>query len=840
MDIKMEQHENAINLIASMDIGDPSLNEATTRSRIIDTVLYDILSWPKNAVVAEEHINKQGYADYILKNQNDETVLIIEAKKEGVSFELPQNLIKDKNFSFVKIKTLLTDKSIESTIDQVRQYCFKTGTEYGAITNGHVWIFFKIFDSNWENLNGFVINNLKYFSEDFTEAYNLLSYNQVIKKRSLQQKLQQNLNKAKHSYSIKNNITSFSVQVDLNEYAQYISKPVKYYFGDFDEDDKDFLEHCYVDERLYENTKKTLTSLLVDSASPYLENSGVINYERQKLSRKLSKKITNFVDYSDNKHIVVIYGDRGCGKSTFIKKLIHSDIPSNVQDKLRIIYIDLLKYAAIEGEYTELKNRIWRSVLDKIDIDDLQTDYYAIQNILFKDEFTKYKEQIKSLYQEGSDIYGSKIEEKIKTFLKDYEKLAQRLAKYLRDEKKHEIVFILDNTDQYSSEIQDFCFQVLAEVHSTINCLSIITIREERFFRSKKLGVLDAYETTQYHISSPQADKVFLQRLNYLINSLEEDDFFNKLIENHDISNKPLVTKDNFKKYFSVFKKDFEKRGNLYNFLVSCAQKDMRMALDLFRELVVSGYMNIYEMISTDRNIFTLQIHQVLKPLMIPQKYFYDEKSSSIPNIFQLRHLEDGSHFTAIRILMYLNKNYGNYISLAVMKTEFLTKMNLEDDFMKNLSMLIKYKLIEANIKVDEYDPAIEEIIITPYGKYFIEKLIHFFTYLDLICTDCNIYDEKSANFISLSANKEYELFTNKKRLTRLKLRIEKTNEFIKYLIKEEKGEKEQYSLKDDFIVMNYISEYYQKDIKNVQNSASRQTYESDEMKILDDIFDEV
>ena len=70
----------------------------------------------------------------------------------------------------------------------------------------------------------------------------------------------------------------------------------------------------------------------------------------------------------------------------------------------------------------------------------------------------------------------------------------------------------------------------MAEINSAIKCLSIITIREERFFRSKKLGVLDAYETTQYHISSPQADKVFLQRLNYLINSLDDDMFFNKLL----------------------------------------------------------------------------------------------------------------------------------------------------------------------------------------------------------------------------------------------------------------------------------------------------------------------
>ncbi|WP_158683819.1 hypothetical protein, partial [Cronobacter sakazakii] len=38
------------------------INEAETRHKIIDFVLYDFLAWPKNRVVVEEYINP-GYAD---------------------------------------------------------------------------------------------------------------------------------------------------------------------------------------------------------------------------------------------------------------------------------------------------------------------------------------------------------------------------------------------------------------------------------------------------------------------------------------------------------------------------------------------------------------------------------------------------------------------------------------------------------------------------------------------------------------------------------------------------------------------------------------------------------
>ena len=835
----MKQHENAIHLIESLDLTQKKLNEATTRSRIIDTVLYDILSIPKNAIIAEEHINEVGYTDYTLLDQNNNRVLIIEAKKEGMPFTLPSNMNKkNKNSALIKVKTLLTDPNIKDTITQVRQYCLINGVEHGAITNGNVWIFFSVFSQNFENLNAFVIYDLKFFSENFTESYNLFNYNSLTKERSLYKKLNKKNAQSKQTYSIKENISSFNVPVDFNEFAQYLEKPIRYYFSDFKIDDLDFLENCYVEEHV-ENTKRTLSSLLVDNATPYLENNGVINHTRENLSKKLSKKVSNFIDYSNNKHIVVIYGDRGCGKSTFIKKLLHSDIPKNIQDKLSVIHLDLLEYAPTEDGLKELKEKIWKNVLDAIDVKNLRKNFSDIQNILFKDEFIEYREQISSLFAETSENFSLKIEAKIKESLQDYRELAIRLAKYLREVERKEIILVLDNTDQFSSTIQDYSFQILSEIFSAIKSLSIITIREERFFRSKKIGVLDAYETVQYHIASPKADKVFIQRLDYIMNLMEDENFFHELTDNRNLNEN--VTNDNFKKYLNVFKHDFHKKSNLYNFLVSCAQKDMRKALDLFRALVTSGYMNITEMLSTDGNIYTLQIHQVLKPLMTPQKYFYQEKSSLIPNIFQLRNLENGSHFTSIRILKYLHNYMNSYTSLSVMKSEFFTVFNMEEDFIENITLLIENKLIEADIKVDEYIPEIENITITPYGEYFISLLIHFFSYLDLICSDCEVYDEQTANSITKSAEEEFKLFSKQKKGFRLIHRISKTNAFLKYLIMQEKEEKEAYNLDEKYLVVNDIILKYQADIKKVRHSASRQSFmDDDELSSLDNFFDKV
>tara|TARA_Y100000296_G_scaffold85346_1_gene121021 strand:- start:28 stop:351 length:324 start_codon:yes stop_codon:yes gene_type:complete len=78
-------------------------NEAETRHKIIDFIVHDFLSWPKNRVAVEEYINP-GYADYILKKENGDDLLFIEAKKEGVYFEIPLAYSSLEKSSYISIK----------------------------------------------------------------------------------------------------------------------------------------------------------------------------------------------------------------------------------------------------------------------------------------------------------------------------------------------------------------------------------------------------------------------------------------------------------------------------------------------------------------------------------------------------------------------------------------------------------------------------------------------------------------------------------------------------------------------------------------------------------------
>jgi hypothetical protein len=69
------------------------------------------------------------------------------------------------------------------------------------------------------------------------------------------------------------------------------------------------------------------------------------------------------------------------------------------------------------------------------------------------------------------------------------------------------------------------------------------------------------------------------------------------------------------------------------------------------------------------------------------------------------------------------------------------------------------------------------------------------FSYLDLICTDCGVYDESVNNYLVEAARQEYKHFTKHERVERVKIRLDRVSRFISYLKQEEMREREFYTL---------------------------------------------
>lgn len=766
-------------------------NEAEVRHKIIDFILHDFLSWPKNRVSVEEYI-QPGFADYVLKKENAEDLLFIEAKKEEVFFEIPVAFSASESFSYIPIKKLITDGNIKAAMAQVRTYCYDSGCEYACITNGHEWIFFKTFEKGkrWEELQAFVIRSLNFFIDDYTKAINNFSFVAITENASLSVLLSSSLPKDRSIYYPKEKILSYAHPIASNRLAPALRPIANHYFGVISDDDTDFMDKCYVSQREYKTTFDGIHTLIHDSLTPYFKEYGVQQLDDTGKGGQLGGRLTKNIRKGRKGEVLVLFGGKGAGKSTFIKRLLHHTPPRWLKDNAIVCIVDLLK---VPENKEVIREYLWRRLIEGLDFDGvLNMDRSDVIEKLFSDRYeVAIKQNLAGLNKE-SEAFNLKLNQLVGDWKLDLLYCAKKLVEYWGDNNKGVIV-VVDNTDQYSTEMQDFCFTSAQEISNELACITLISMREERFFDSKIHGVLDAFQNSGFHISSPNPADVFKKRLAYTTLLLGDENRRKDLIghlEDDSIRDGKI--------YLGILNSEFSNNASpLTSFINACSHGDTRLSLDLFRSFLLSGYTNVDEMIAAGG--WNFQIHQVLKPVMIPTRYFYDEALSDIPNIFQLRSNRHSSHFTALRILRKLSKGADktspSYHSIAALKLYFSETFNMVDDFERNIDMLLKRGFIEANNRLDQFSSGVDSIKITNYGLYMSSELAYYFTYLDLICTDTGIYDQKISNYLSEAARKEYTLFNQNERVERIKIRLDRVEVFIKYLAEEELKEKEFYSL---------------------------------------------
>lgn len=798
-----------------------NLNEADTRHRIIDYILHTLFAWPTNRVSVEEFI-KPGYADYVLKKSSGDHLLFIEAKKEGDYFQLPIPHNEDERHSYISIGKLLSDESVNAAMVQVRNYCLNTGCEYAAISNGHEWIFFKTFEKGkrWETLQAFVIRSLHFFDKDYTKAFNQFSFIAINERSSLPSLLTSAPPKDRNIYYAKEKIASYSYTINANRLANNLRSIVSRYFGVIKDDDTEFMERCYVSQREYQDTYDGMRHLLKDSLTPYFKDYGIQQLSDTGKGGHLGGRLTKNLKNQRRSEVLVLFGGKGSGKSTFIKRLLHHNPPRWLVDHGLTAIVDLLN---VNEDKNEINSAIWSILVQQLDSEQiLKSDRDLLLNSLFSDRFEVAKRQDLAGLSVQSEAYNLQLNKLIVLWKTDALYCCQKLVQYWAQKDKGAIV-VIDNTDQYSSEIQDYCFTTAQGIAHSLGCVVLISMREERFYESKIHGVLDAFQNSGFHISSPKPAEVFRKRLNYAALLLSDPIKRHQLIT----GNEGSVVNDSIK-YLSKLENQFLNDLSPLNiFLTACGHGDIRLSLDLFRSFLLSGYTNIDEMLNAERWVF--QIHQVIKPVMIPDRYFYDEGRSEIPNMFQLRSTRHGSHFTALRILRKLGKSVDisspPHVDVILLKAYFIETFNMLEDFELNMDMLLKRGFIESSNRLDKYSDDVDSVRITNYGLFMLNELVYDFVYLDLVCTDCGVFNQNTCNYLSEASRQEFQLFLKADRLGRVNVRLSRVDAFITYLSEEEIREREVHTLGMPIneLFTSKSREYFEKEKPRILKSANRQ-----------------
>jgi len=244
----------------------------------------------------------------------------------------------------VSLDALLTDDKLRAAVEQAQSYASDRGCEFAAVTNGVQWVFFRAFakGKNWRKLRAFVIQSLRWFSDEYTLATNLFSFEALARKRSLADLLGVSRAAGREIYYPKERIDSFTAPVTTNRFAKYLRPIANRYFMNLEDAEDEFFEACYVRQREFDAAFTGLSDIIKDSLTPYLEGYGIQQTKETDRGGKFGNRIVRSLRDAQSADVVVLFGGKGIGKSTFLRRLLVHSSPQFLARHAIVARLDLL------------------------------------------------------------------------------------------------------------------------------------------------------------------------------------------------------------------------------------------------------------------------------------------------------------------------------------------------------------------------------------------------------------------------------------------------------------------------------------------------------------------
>ena len=333
------------------------VNEATTRLLIIDEVL-QILGWPKGEFNPERLTSTGGYTDYLL-TVDGQPRLIVEAKRIGFVQPL-QRTLQGPDYSNLFLSSSCGPE-MQALLEQCRMYCSDCGVSYALATTGEMWIVLIGFRSGveWGKLRSFVFHSLDDLANRFGEFYGLVS-REAIKNNSLEEKFGSMVlvkpSAALRPHDLVDAVPEVGTVIDkriieafFDQFMADITRPEK----------RDMLEHCYVKTRELTEFSHDLQKLL--------EYDVILDEQDQHIEEIDEGRLTDELELqqgSGHPRTILLVGNIGAGKSTFLHRFLHSD--SQPKGNICVI-LDLIDQAGVDAHRDRAEEqRLAKIVLEEL------------------------------------------------------------------------------------------------------------------------------------------------------------------------------------------------------------------------------------------------------------------------------------------------------------------------------------------------------------------------------------------------------------------------------------------------------------------------------------------
>lgn len=722
-------------------------NEAETRFHLIDCILQGVLGWNRNDFNLET-AQGRAYTDYEFGTPLQ---MIWEAKQEGIAFSIPVRTRRGMIHDLASISA--ASKPAHDAIAQVNEYCLKRGAEIAVATNGHQLV---AFCARELDLTGtipgkcLVVASLADFEKNISRLWDLLSPEgiKVGTLKSLLHRMGAPAAPKKLSTSIPDYpkfLQPTALQQSLANMAHLLLINIELQ----DDIERQFFEECYCESGALSQhalLSKQMLNARYSSLFPPEEASPRVDPVVAKPGKPLlTPEVLS--DAISNRPIVLL-GDVGVGKSSFLKHLMYVSAYDEFQHAL-YIYVDLGRTGALSENLKDV-------VLDQIE-HVLLTEYKVD---LVEAEFVKsvYKADIKrfdrsiygSLKESDPKKYASHLLDLLASKQKDRAAHTKAAIGYLAKERRKQVIIALDNSDQRDSETQSEAFIISQTMASDWKATVFVSMRPRTFYQSRRSGALSAYPHRVFTIAPPRIDAVIRKRIQFALDVAEGRRHLESLSQIR-------LNLSNIAAFLQVILNTVEKNDDVNLFLENITGGNIRLLIELIANTMGSPNIDTEAVVRglEQQGEFILPVHDWWKVALKGDYRFYDPTRSHTANVYSVFGPDKKEHFLIPMVLAYLNasgkhRNAEGFVAYADLAREMQVWGFRASSIEAAIRLTNNMRLVESNRRVtfDEDEAGLHGTIpdlwrINTVGAYHLRVWSTTFPYLEAVAVDMPFFDEE-------------------------------------------------------------------------------------------------
>ena len=685
---------------------DVIVTEADTRLQLIDRMLIDVLGWHRDGFHTEPQ-SAAGYIDYLISS-GGRNVFVVEAKRTDI--QLVSTRLPDHRYYKINGPAL---RDAESGIRQAARYCSSKSVQFAALTNGISWVGFRaIRVDGIEYGDGVaaVFPNLDAVEKRFAEFYDLFSQEGVLNRLY-------NIYLDREEGSALNCVDPLVPLVAPSEIHLMrktdLARDMDQLFNEFfkaltGDSDDELLMQCFVEStesREADRSLEKITRELVNHVETLRSEAG------QELRREIERSFE-----SRKGQIVLIVGNKGAGKTTFIDRFFKFKLDRGLRDKCLVLKADL---AEASGSISGLQEWLTDRLIDATEsalYEGRNPSYNELQGIFF-DHYQRWSTgEHKHLHDTDIDAFKIKFGEFVAS--RRREKPGQYLNAILKRAIRQRAVIpcvVFDNADNFPALFQDAVFQYAHSLFRAVTySVVVVPITDRTIWRLSKAGALQSYSAKTFYLPVPSTKRVLEKRVAFIKRKLEGDQDASR---QYFTSRGLRISMENMPAFAACVEESFLRTDYVARRIGALTNFDLRRGLELSQRIITSPILKVDELVSAyfaKRQVHIPEMRIIQALLYGDYNKFKQEAHEYVLDVFRL---ESGClnspllRLSVIRLMLdkenAASDELGAYIPFEEIDHYFQGMAITTKPVLSAVKEMVRYRLIEP------YEPNIDEITPT-------------------------------------------------------------------------------------------------------------------------------